>query len=655
MARQVGEYGPRSALRQPLEPALDAVPRWPLVRVVVRDAPAPTALDLEQPGQLDRTDRLAPTRVVDLDGHPLAVGPTQLEEHLGRPVQADLGRGAPQLALADVTQMDLDVVATGHPQGQLQPLGPAEGHRRGAPDRRHHGQLDAVHAGHAGPRRGLDGVVQAGPAPVPFVADHQHRDRPLLERAAAVDEGAGPPSAIEHGRGAGEHHEALGAVVAQGGQRHGHHLRLLDRGRVEGEAVVGIGLAAEGLGVVGGVVQQQEAVVGRDHEGLDPGVTQQAPRRSQLLQGDLEAGQPGATLAGRVQLLAVDQHDARLGHGLLEADGVALEHVGQAQQGRGPATDHVLHHPLTALGVLDLERLGLEAAERVVADHRFEPAGRDHRRQHVHADRGHRRQLGQPQLEIHPGARLALDLPGQGAGHLVAQGVDQEQGHRPAVLGQRTHDLTKQVALLQRLGGQEAGALGQGGKRPGQVVGPGAVAGPQVIEPLAQHAVMGKPGLQQPGAELLQLPVGAVHDPAGGRVTVDGQLQGVGVVQQPAGDLDGAPQPGRPGYELPGRASVPPLADPERVGEAVVGPTRHVVPAILVQAVEGRAQQPRLLHPEGIHPPQVLGRTLGELLVQPLLDPVGDPHVVPGGVGPQVNRHALAGLDQRGGQGGQRL
>ena len=122
-------------------------------------------------------------------------------------------------------------------------------------------------------------------------------------------------------------------AIAYGAQQAGAQVTLFNRSTERGRALamdlgvnfggslrdfvatnfaILVNATSVGLSGSGAAIEQQEAVVAREDEPSHAGVSQESPRRAELLQGDLEDGRAHALLAGVVDLLAVDDDELGL-------------------------------------------------------------------------------------------------------------------------------------------------------------------------------------------------------------------------------------------------------------------------------------------------------------------------------------------------------
>ncbi len=295
----------------------------------------------------------------------------------------------------------------------------------------------------------------------------------------------------------------LRRVIAQGRERHAHAARRLLGMRREHPARLRLApRRAVWLRIGRRGVLNQEGVVACEDEGAEAELLQAVPGVRELLQPALERREPRVGLSRLVDLAAVDHHQARPSHlareGLLRRVAHRREIEQDGGRPRGAGAEAALPHGLEALlGPAHGELAGPESGESAAAVEaglqllrpRFSPRhprGPCHRRQHVHAHRRDRRQLGQTRSQAHLGAVLR-ELVDELRGHLEAQGVDHEKNHLPAVRRQaRVDHLVVEGALPATGRGQEAVQLAERGERLGQGVGPLAVAVAQCVGDFAQ-------------------------------------------------------------------------------------------------------------------------------------------------------------------------
>ncbi|MBK7778246.1 MAG: hypothetical protein IPI43_29740 [Sandaracinaceae bacterium] len=179
---------------------------------------------------------------------------------------------------ARLADLHLHVLGVECPEGQVELLGAAEVER--VLRRDGHLHLDAVHAGHVVQLRGAHPVLERGAAGRRAVDDRQHGDHPLLEAVAAVDEAHVASAGVEDRRRLREHHVAAHPVVAEVAEGHAHFAGVVGSHAREDVPALRVDLAAVRLRRERIVVEQQKAVVAREHEALHASVTQQAPRGS---------------------------------------------------------------------------------------------------------------------------------------------------------------------------------------------------------------------------------------------------------------------------------------------------------------------------------------------------------------------------------------
>ena len=354
-------------------------------------------------------------------------------------------------------------------------------------------------------------------------------------------------------------------------------------------------------------------VAGED-ETAHAGVAQQCPRRPQLLHNGVEDGGAELVFTRFVDLAAVDDDESGLGNRAFEPGGVAVDHVVQGEQRTGRAADTVVDGALARVGGVDAEFAAGKALYAAVqrGQHRRQATVDADRGQHVHADFGDGGQFGKAGVEVDAGGGALFELAVEFFGHFVAEGVYQEVGGGAAVLGERTHDVVEEGALL--VGGrrQEAVATAEGVEvtRPG--VGPTAPAAAALVETGAQPFKFGQLRVEARLTRLFQVTVRLIHRCAVFDVEIGGGFEADGCSQTVAGGFQGAVEADGGVDQLPGRFARRVVAQPEREGdgvavEALVAPGGGGAPVAVVQGGQGGLEHLVFFKGEGVDLAQILG------------------------------------------------
>ena len=250
-------------------------------------------------------------RMVDLDERARVRGPGEPEEQLEGLADGgdDRAAGDPRPATR-LAELDLHVLGVGDAHGELDLLRASEVQRllREGLDP----GLDAVHPRHALAGLGGDAVPDATAASRRAVHHGEHRDDALLQAVAAMREAHRPPGCVEDRRALREDHARPRALVPEVRERDPDLARAVGRHRREDMPPLRVDPAAISLDGCGVIVQQEEPVVGGEHEPAHARLAQHAPGRAELLQGKVEHGGADTLLPGLVDLPAVHHDQPRL-------------------------------------------------------------------------------------------------------------------------------------------------------------------------------------------------------------------------------------------------------------------------------------------------------------------------------------------------------
>jgi hypothetical protein len=253
--------------------------------------------------------------------------------------------------------------------------------------------------------------------------------------------------------------------------------------------------------------------------------------------------------------------------------------------------------------------------------------------------------------QVGGGRGAGLEGGEQLLGHLVAEGVDDEQRGRACLSGHGAYDVVEQGPLLERGLGQEAVGAAESGEVARPRVGPGRPELTDGIEALAEALVIGGRGRDR-AAAALEVAVGAINGGAVAGVAGDGLLEAAEVAEAGAGGGEGLAEMGDVADELPGELARRLDAEPEgRAAQAKLGPARGYVPLAGGEGVEGGGEDLVLLEAEGVDVAEVLRLRGLDLGLEAALGLVGGAAVEVVGAGAEVRGELAASVDHGARQG----
>ncbi len=262
---------------------------------------------------------------------------------------------------------------------------------------------------------------------------------------------------------------------------------------------------------------QEEAVVGGDHDLVEPGLRQLVDRDADALQGVVQQAERRLRI---VLQMAVDIHAAQheqldgLGRPLFGPDEVVQPHLREAVA--EPLAQHL--HALVDVSHNQVPQLRYQAV--VFANQRqpFACTGQ----QAGHADRGDARQRSEGRLKCDRHVLRQLLL--QGHSQLVTQGIDEEVRHSaPALLEVRCHQAVEHIGVGQAASGGPARSFQVLGEADLKHLREPTVAGTRLLD----HRIDGRVARQMVAHGLFQLALTAVQLPQAAEVEVDQLLLGL--------------------------------------------------------------------------------------------------------------------------------